>query len=176
MVTLPTPSFSASSLTPVNVREEDGTAYLEITDEAEGQRIKSASGKRRIPIHKRLVELGFLEFAATRQEEQTAQLFPELKMDASWYLSGEFSKFFSRYLERIDAKTPKTSFHSFRHNFEDACRNGGVPPHIMNALQGHSEQGMAGRYGDGQYKLELLKDAVDRIDISGWTFVPRARN
>jgi integrase len=84
-------------LTPANVREEDGTPYLEITNEAEGQRIKSASGKRRIPIHKRLVELGFIEFAAKRQEEQTAQLFPELKMDASGYLSGEFSKFFSRY-------------------------------------------------------------------------------
>jgi integrase len=129
-------------LTPANVREENGIAYLEITDDAEGQRIKSASGKRRIPIHQRLIEFGFLKFATNRQSDKSAQLFPELQMDASGYLSGEFSKFFGRYLEKIDAKTPKTSFHSFRHNFEDACRNGGVVPHVMNALQGHSEQGM----------------------------------
>jgi hypothetical protein len=84
------------------VREEDGTPYLEITNEAEGQRIKSASGKRRIPIHKRLVELGFIEFAAKRQEEQTAQLFPELKMDASGYLSGSSQSSSQGILPRLN--------------------------------------------------------------------------
>lgn len=153
-------------LTPTNVREDDGIAYLEITNEAEGQRIKTTSGKRGIPIHQRLIDLGFLEFAHGRQASNAKRLFPELQMDASGYLSGEFSKFFSRYLERIRAKTAKTSFHSFRHNFEDACRNGGVLPHIMNALQGHSEQGMAGRYGDGQYRLDILKDAIEQVSYS----------
>jgi integrase len=150
------------------VRKENNITYLEITNEADGQRIKSASGKRRIPIHQKLIDVGFLEFAAQRQTENAKKLFPELQVDASGYLSGEFSKFFSRYLERIDVKTAKTSFHSFRHNFEDACRKGGVLPHIMNALQGHSEQGMAGRYGDGQYRLDMLKEAVDRIDDTEW--------
>lgn len=154
-------------LTPQNVRSEDGVAFLEITDEADGQRIKTNSGKRRIPIHQRLLDLGFLQFAQGRQDVQADRLFSELKVDASGYLSGEFSKFFSRYLERIGAKTEKTSFHSFRHNFEDACRNGGVLPHVMNALQGHSEQGMAGRYGDGQYRLEILKEAINRLSFEG---------
>ena len=47
----------------------------------------------------------------------------------------------AEYVERIGAKTGKTSFHSFRHNFEDACRNGGVQPHIMNALPSASRVG-----------------------------------
>ena len=47
-------------LTPSNVREEDDIAYLDITNEADGQRIKTSSGKRIIPIHQRLIDLGFL--------------------------------------------------------------------------------------------------------------------
>lgn len=49
-----------------------------------------------------------------------------------------------------------------------------VLPYVMNALQGHSEQGMAGPYGDGQYKLELLREAVACIDDSGWDLGPIA--
>ncbi|GAA6159722.1 site-specific integrase [Ruegeria sp. HU-ET01832] len=149
-----------------DVREEDGIVFLDITDEAEDQKVKSASGRRRIPVHRQLVELGFLEFVEERRDSGERQLFSELKIDASGYHSGEFSKFFSRYLERIGVKTEKTSFHSFRHNFEDACRNGGVLPHIMNAIQGHAELGMAGRYGDGVYRLGLLKDAIDNIQFA----------
>ena len=154
-------------LTPADVREEDGIAFLDITNEADGQRVKTTSGKRRIPIHRQLHDLGFPEFAAQRGSEGADLLFPELTLDASGYRSGEFSKFFSRYLERIEVKTEKTSFHSLRHNFEDACRNGEVQPHIMNALQGHAEQGMAGRYGDGRYRLDILRDAMGRVEYGG---------
>lgn len=37
----------------------------------------------------------------------------------------------------------------------------------MNALQGHAEQGMAGRYGDGRYRLEILREAVERVGHAG---------
>lgn len=151
-------------LTVKDVRDEDGIAFLDITDDAEDQKVKSASGRRRIPVHRRLVEFGFLEFVSKQREAGENQLFLELKVDASGYRSGEFSKFFSRYLKRIGVKTEKTSFHSFRHNFEDACRNGGVLPHIMNAIQGHAEQGMAGRYGDGVYRLDVLLQSINCID------------
>ena len=43
-------------------------------------------------------------------------------------------------------------------------------PHVMNALQGHTEQGMAGRYGDGKYRLEILKQAIGRIEYPEWDF------
>ncbi len=150
-----------------DVREEDGIMFLDITDEAEDQKVKSASSRRRIPIHRQLVEFGFLEFVTKQRQADYDQLFPELKMDAAGYRSGEFSKFFSRYLERIGVKTEKTSFHSFRHNFEDACRNGGVLPHIMNAIQGHAETGMAGRYGDGAYALQVLEEAMAGVTYDG---------
>jgi integrase len=154
-------------LATADVREEAGIAYLDITNEGEGQSIKTSSGKRRIPIHSELIRIGFAAFVSLRKAERAERLFPELRKDTSGYYSGDFSKFFSRYLERIGAKTAKTSFHSFRHNFEDACRNGEVPPNIMDALQGHAERGMAGRYGDGRYRMDLLKVNVERVRYPG---------
>ena len=113
------------------------------------------------------VALGFLEFVSQRRLERTARLSPELRRDATGYYSGDATKFFSRYLERIGIKTAKTSFHSFRHNFEDACRNGEVPENIMNALQGHAERGMAARYGDGRYRMDLLRKHMERVTYPG---------
>nr|WP_254444190.1 site-specific integrase [Ruegeria arenilitoris] len=150
-----------------DVREEAGIAYLDITNEGEGQSVKTNSGKRRIPIHSQLISLGFNAFVSRRRTERSHRLFPEMRKDASGYYSGNFSKFFSRYLERIGVKTAKTSFHSFRHNFEDACRNGEVPSNIMDALQGHAERGMAGRYGDGRYRIDLLKENIERVEYPG---------
>ncbi|WP_400085822.1 DUF6538 domain-containing protein [Yoonia sp. R78084] len=146
-----------------DVKAAAGIPFLDITDEGDGQNVKTSSGKRQIAVHSELIALGFLDFVAKRRKQNEPRLFPELRQDATGYFSGEFSKFFSRYLERIGLKTAKTSFHSFRHNFEDACRNGEVPPNIMDALQGHAERGMAGRYGDGRYRLDLLKNNIEKV-------------
>lgn len=142
---------------------KNGIAALNISYVNERKRVKTNGSRRQIPVHSVLEALGFLDFVAYRNRQGEGRLFPELRLDANGYYSHEFSKFFSRYLARIGVKTEKTSFHSFRHNFEDACRYGEVPPHIMDALQGHTERGMAGRYGDGGYRLDLLKKNIERV-------------
>ncbi|MGR3512954.1 MAG: DUF6538 domain-containing protein [Paracoccaceae bacterium] len=150
-----------------DVKEEAGVALLNVTNEGDDQSVKTNSGKRRLPVHSTLIALGFLDFVSLQRERKAPRLFPELRQDKYGYFSEGYSKFFSRYLERIGVKTAKTSFHSFRHNFEDACRNGGVPPNIMDALQGHAERGMAGRYGDGRYRIDLLKENIERVEYPG---------
>ncbi len=142
---------------------KNGIAALNISYVNERKKVKTNGSRRQIPVHSVLEALGFLDFVAYRNRQGEGRLFPELRLDANGYYSHEYSKFFSRYLARIGVKTEKTSFHSFRHNFEDACRYGEVPPHIMDALQGHAERGMAGRYGDGGYRLDLLKKNIERV-------------
>ena len=58
-----------------------------------------------------------------------------------------------------------TSFHSFRHTFEDACRENDVPKEIMDALQGHVSQDMSGRYGSG-YSLQKLNEWLQKVRYS----------
>lgn len=145
-----------------DVKQEDGIDFLHITNEGEDQRVKTASGRRRIPIHRQLLDLGFLALVEERRKEGSIRLFPELPKGKDGYFSGEFSKSFSRYLERIGIKTKKTSFHSLRHTFEDACRAATIYGEIMDALQGHAEGGQRDRYGSG-YPIRVLNEALQRI-------------
>ncbi|WP_143128632.1 site-specific integrase [Rhodobacter sp. JA431] len=124
-----------------DVKEQNGIPFLFITNEGDEQRVKTTNGKRRVPLHKHLLDLGFLDMVHARKAEGSARVFPALKLSKQGYYSETFSKFFSRYLENIGIKSDKTSFHSLRHNFEDACRAAKISGEVMDALQGHAEGG-----------------------------------
>ncbi len=146
-----------------DVRKEQGILHFTLHDEEEDQRVKNANSRRRIPVHHQLIRLGFGELLEKRQREGEARLFPDLQMGNDGYYSSPFSKYFGRFLSAARAKTAKTTFHSFRHNFEDACRDAGVPSDVMNALQGHGEDGMAARYGRG-HVLRTLDKWLQEVD------------
>lgn len=147
-----------------DVREEHGIPFLSIDEAEETQRVKSGAG-REVPIHPSLVKLGFCDYVDAMRKEASGRVFPTLKLDKKGYYSDRASKDFARFLEQVGAKTPKTSFHSLRHNFKDACRNCGVPRDVADILQGHSLGGMAGRYGSGRIPVKTLAAEVSKIEF-----------
>ncbi|MGR3760647.1 DUF6538 domain-containing protein [Roseobacteraceae bacterium NS-SX3] len=149
-----------------DVLQEGGITFLRLHEGEDTQRIKGNSS-RDVPLHRELISLGFLEYVKARQDAGDDRLFPALQPDAKGYYSNRPSKDFNVYIDKIGAKTTKTSFHSFRHNFKDACRNSGVNPDIADLLQGHSLKGMAGRYGSGKLLLTRLRDEMDKVEFPG---------
>jgi integrase len=149
-------------LRTTDVREVDGIVHFAMVDEEEDQRLKTSNSRRRIPVHPVLLELGLMALVRSRHKASEERLFPDLPLGEDGYYSSPFSKFFGRFLQSAQAKTGKTSFHSFRHNFEDACRDIDMPSEVMNTLQGHSEKGMAARYGKG-YVLKKLHEWMGKI-------------
>lgn len=147
---------------------EDDIWFLRIHAEGETQRVKGGK-KRIVPIHPELHRLGFLRFTEAQRQAGHDRVFPDLILGPTGYYSDRSSKDFSNYITKIGAKTDKTSFHSFRHNFKDACRIAGVPPDINDALLGHSLPGMAGRYGKGVVLLETLFEAICKVGHKGLT-------
>lgn len=145
-----------------DVDEEDGIPFLRVHEGDETQRVKFGK-KRLVPLHPELIRLGFQRFVQAQERAGHDRLFPDLRLGATGYYSDQSSKDFSRYIEKLGAKTDKTSFHSFRHNFKDACRHGGVHPDINDILLGHALSGMAGRYGDGNVDLPVLYEAVGKV-------------
>jgi integrase len=113
-------------------------------------------------VHPTLVDIGLLDHLERRKNSADKRLFPDLRMGKDGYYSSSFSKHFNRFLTGVGIKRPKATFHSFRHNFEDACREAGISPEIMNRLQGHVETGMSARYGSG-HSLQSLNKAVQKI-------------
>lgn len=149
-----------------DIDQEDGIPFIRVHEGNEDQRVKFGKN-RMVPIHPELARIGFIRFVQAQRWAGHKQVFPELKLGATGYYSDQASKDFSRYIESIGAKTAKTSFHSFRHTFKDACRHAGVNPDINDILLGHALPGMAGRYGDGNVPLSVLYEAISSMKHSG---------
>ncbi|MDL2399439.1 DUF6538 domain-containing protein [Rhizobium mayense] len=158
-----------------DVRHENGILFFDIRDDGERskadlkQGLKTDASVRTIPVHKTLKKLGFAEFVE-RQRKKGKRLFPDFPKAADGYYSTAYSPRFKRFLVDIGAKTDRNSFHSFRHSFEDCCRNSRIPIEFINALQGHSDGGMADRYGTGMVRVRLLKEEMDKLIYEGLDF------
>jgi integrase len=147
-----------------DVREEHDVLFFDINDRGEDKRIKTAYSERSVPIHKHLLDMGFMDLVEKRRSQGQKRVFPDLPMGEDGYYSSPFSKKFSRFLKVAGVKHKKNAFHSFRHNFEDACRDSDISTEVMDALQGHGPEGMSKRYGRGYY-LRKLNEAMARLQF-----------
>ena len=113
---------------------------LSITDEGEGQRVKTKAGIRTLPIHAELIRLGLLEYVLKVKHSGATSLWPALKLRegrAGGYVSAWFGKF--RKAAGISERYP--DFHCFRHTVRTLMALGGVSPEIQDAITGHEVRG-----------------------------------
>jgi integrase len=110
-----------------------------------------------------LIRPAFLAYASTIDHER---LFPELNLDSRGRFSDRFQKWFSRFLYRIGARAPRTSYHSFRHGFRDRLREAHVSDEIVDTLMGWTRRTMRETYGSGP-TIRTLHEAVSRVEYSG---------
>lgn len=150
-------------LRPQDVRHRDGISYFEIKADDTGEGVKSVAGNRIVPLHRELLRLGFLELVEDRRKAGDDWVLTGLRVDAFGYRSDALSDFFSNYLKALEIKTAKTSFHSLRHNFKDACRFAEIDRGVAEALSGREEDGTGGGYGSGEYSLRQLNESLQRI-------------
>jgi integrase len=141
--------------------------YLTITDEGEGQSLKTSSSRRRVPIHPELIQAGFIQLFESRKKAGEVMLFPSLVADSHGKMTGNWSKWWARYLDQvIKIDDPAKVFHSFRHTFKDIAREAEVAEDIHDALTGHSGGNVGRSYG-GEYPLMPLLNALKRMKFLG---------
>lgn len=149
-----------------DVRNTGGIDIIDINVDGDDKKLKNTGSRRQTPVHPELKRLGFLEHVQKMRQQGNQRLFPDMPMGSDGYYSSVYSKRFISLLVNLKVKREQNAFHSLRHNFEDACRNSGISKEIMNALQGHSESGMSGRYGAG-YSLDVLNEAMCQLEYKG---------
>ena len=166
-----------------DVKNSGALFYLDITnivdpaeadvfgpDAAAAKSLKTASAKRQVPIHHQLIELGFLDYLASRIEKKGQMLFPQLKVYRERYTKN-WSKWFGRYLNDHVTKSPEKCFHSFRHGFKDALKEVDVDQETVKGLLGHADSDVTESYGVGislkKRNVELQKLKYEGLDLSG---------
>lgn len=153
----------ACQLLVEDIEERDGVPVILVRPDEDGdKRVKTAAGRRVVPVHPELERIGFLEHFETIRDAGEERLFPELEKGKSGYYSDPFSKWFSRFQDKAGAAKKRTSFHSFRHSFRDALREAGTAQEIVEALGGWaSTAGTSSIYGAGHRASTLAKEIAN---------------
>jgi integrase len=141
-----------------NIEKNGGAYFIKVTSAGEGQSVKSAAGHRLIPIHSKLIELGFLTYV---ERQSGALLWPDLPR-RSGKVGGFFSQFFGQLRKELDIPQDVV-FHSFRHTFRSALAEKGISELIIDRLLGHEHSGSVGAKVYTHVSLSLLTEAVESI-------------
>ncbi len=149
-----------------DVTTRDGVPVILVRG-GDGKKVKTAAARRMIPVHAELVRCGFLAYVEAQRSAGDVRLFPELKQDRRGYYSDPFQKWFSRFLNKAGAKRPRTSFHSLRHCFRDALREGDVSREAVLALGGWAGSGVADQIYGGGLRASSLAREIAKIRYPG---------
>jgi len=139
---------------------------FDFNEEGEDKQLKTVSSRRKTPVHPKLIEAGFLEYVNTQKEKGERRVFSDLSMSCDGTYSNIFSKRFNYMLKRLDIKTTKTSFHSFRHTFIDSMRNTDVPREVREALVGHLGQRTAHDMYGSSIGIKRLFAALKNVEFN----------
>jgi integrase len=158
----------------VGQEPESGIWYFSITtqedeDGNERKRVKSGAGKRLIPIHPALIELGFLIYYKRIVEGGHDRLWLNLtqstrgwhKNFSNWFLTTTHGKGF---LRKYITEDHKKVFHSFRHTFDNELKQRMVATPVLHQIMGHAGKDQSlDRYGK-PYILKTCFEALNLID------------
>lgn len=147
-----------------DVRRDGKVRFFNVTEETEGQRVKTAAAIRRVLVHSMLIKCGFLDYLKSLP---AGSLRPALKPGGpdgklSWYLSKRFTEF----RRNVGADRPRVSFHSFRKNVATALDNASVNRGDIAALIDH-ERGFTLETYSGGKGLEALCQIAEKIKYPG---------
>lgn len=130
------------------------------------RRLKNEQSKRRIPIHRELIRLGFLDYVRLLRQEGHTLLFPELRAASVETPMGnvfEMSWQKMRSAAWPDAKKEGKVLHSLRHWCNNEMKQAGVPSEIRKDILGHANDGInEGRYSDAA-RLPVMAKALDGL-------------
>jgi integrase len=162
-------------------RTAKGSWYLEIeptADEDEevkgaAKTLKTATSRRKIPLHPELLKIGLVQFVEQRKKtSQGPRLFPSLTPDlygnsATYALK----RFREVYLPDAIKLESRQSFYSFRHSWRDALRRIDAQPATLQALgawsQGKLTSDDYGDKADPDYQVQFIeKISFPGLDLS----------
>lgn len=133
---------------------------IRITNEGEGQRVKTAASVREVPIHSELVRLGFLDYVTAVKESGGRSLWPALPLRKG-KPGTYFSNWFGEYRKTLGfGKNP--DFHCFRHTVRTQLMEAEVAEPVIDRLMGHEVKGSTGAKVYSHAK-QVLRRALERV-------------
>ena len=107
--------------------------------------MKNEATERIVPIHKQLLDLGFIDYVNRKKAKLNAEnddfIFPKCKTSGGQYNNKYIQRYLFEFLQTIGVKDINHDFHSFRKNASLAMQSAGLINSIINAIIGWEGEG-----------------------------------
>ncbi|MBP5344276.1 MAG: site-specific integrase [Alphaproteobacteria bacterium] len=145
-----------------DIVREKGIPCISINENAPDKSVKNKGSQRVIPIHPKLLEMGFLYFVEYQRRAQNRKLFNLTQIRNGMY-GCPVQHWFARYLDKIGITEPSKVFHSFRHTFETMATEKRIPPQYQNAICGWTDQGIGQRVYAHKKDIKIMREELSKI-------------
>lgn len=142
----------------INEEGEDENGFLKT--------LKNKNARRQVPIHKALIDLGFIDYVTGVSQANHIRVFPELNQTTNTpKLGKQPGKQFSAVVKESIKNSDKKSFHSLRHTFADFYKQRGLQTDMFRQLYGHEIPHLASRQYGSKFPAELLyTEVISKLD------------
>ncbi|MET4677710.1 MULTISPECIES: site-specific integrase [unclassified Luteibacter] len=121
--------------------EVDGVPCVRITNDNDGQSLKTEASRRLVPLHPDLIRLGLWKRVEALRERGEERLFPTIPIKPSVSPGNAISKGFSYQLKGVGIKARRAAgtvgFHSLRKNMIQTLQGASLPAERRRAFVGH---------------------------------------
>lgn len=146
-----------------DIREEDGILYFDVNED-DGKSVKSAAGRRKVPVHEKLLEFGLLDYTRSLGSDGNSRLFPALTYSANNGWGRNLGRWFNeRFLPELGLKTDRLVFHSLRHTVVTGLVQANVPMSQVRELVGHEPDHVTEKYYLDGHTIEQLSSAIHKL-------------
>ncbi len=115
--------------------------YFDVNDHGD-KSLKNENAPRLVPIHLKLIELGFITYIEALKNKGAIRVFPNLRLHPTQKkYNTDYGKNFMTYFRRYVTKEENQVFHSLRHNASSQMLRNAVhqklPKDLINRILGH---------------------------------------
>lgn len=145
------PCISLIEDAQADVEEKDLMEVARCSEEY--RRLKNTSSRRNVPLHPKLIELGFLSFYEKVKKSnpiRPVHLYPQLKWDSKQMFGRKPSRTIIEWMKAVGVhQTRYKVAHSLRSNFNQALTATLLPADLISILMGHA----TGSMKDSNYNM-----------------------
>lgn len=135
-------------------------------DDALPNQIKNEASNRLVPLHPKLIELGFIDYV-NKLKDQKGRVFPRLQpIGIGKKLTDKVGQWFSRYKRECGIEDKSKVFHSFRHTWKTHAVDAGIPERVCRQFQGHEGKDAADKYGAAP-SMRVMVAAIASYRVPG---------
>jgi integrase len=148
-----------AQLRKADVVQVEGIPCLRVRGDAGS--VKNAASERDLPIHSRLIELGFLKYV---KAAKGTRLFGDDERDAK--VGAPISKWFAYELNKLNlSERSKKGLHSFRHTMRDKLRLAGVDPVTRREILGHAHDDVEDQVYGNPTGIKERREALEKVRL-----------